>query len=74
MGSYGEGRKQLQIYNLVDPSGWGGTRVEAYSEKTRAAVRALGAGDFGVFLDPEHVEHSVGEASRLAILADMAGN
>ena len=71
MGAYGEGRSQLQIWNLHDPRGLEGARTPAYRDRVREIVTSLGSGRFDVFLDPVNIRHTVGDEARRAILEDM---
>jgi pimeloyl-ACP methyl ester carboxylesterase len=74
MGASGEGRKQMQIFNLHDPRGENGARTWAYKEKVSRVVAQLSAGEFDVYLDPENMKHVVGTHGRQAVLDDVMGD
>lgn len=51
LGSYGGGRKQLQILNKYDDCCFAGVRHRTYIDHIKHAVAQLGDGEFSVFLD-----------------------
>ncbi len=71
MGSYGEGRKQMQILNLFDPCCSPGTAAGAYDRALVGKMNQLGHGTFEIFVDDTHYEHKISEAAIERILADL---
>jgi hypothetical protein len=61
MGSYGEGRRQLQILNQYDSCCFAGIKYRTYEGAVKQAVKRLGKGEFDVFLDDTHKEHKISE-------------
>lgn len=61
MGSYGQGRMQVQILNQFDTCCFYGTKSETYKEFVKEKVKSLGAGGFDLFLDDSHKEHKISE-------------
>ena len=72
MAGSGDGRQALQILNRFDPCCYGGRRAETYAPAVRAAVRALGPGDFTVMLDERAREHDISDAGMDLIMARLA--
>lgn len=71
LGSYGKGRKQLQILNRYDTCCFAGNRWEAYRNLVRERVREMAAGEFDVFLDESHRQHIISTAARTRILDEL---
>ncbi len=59
LGSYGEGRKQLQILNKFDNCCFGGYRYKMYENVIQNKLKTLGKGHFEVLLDDTHREHKI---------------
>jgi len=59
LGAWGEGRRQLQVFNRDDPCCFGGGRALLYRDAVAAAVEGLGSGSFDVFLDDSHADHKI---------------
>ena len=51
LGSYGPGRRQLQVLNKFDDCCFAGVRFRTYLDHVKDAVAKLGEGSFTVFLD-----------------------
>jgi hypothetical protein len=68
LGSYGEKRIQLQIINLYDSCCFSGMKWKTYKDIVRARVQEVGAGDYDLFLDDSHSEHSISEMAMRQIL------
>ena len=71
MGSYGDGRGQLQIFNKYDPCCFSGTGFSTYENQVKQEISNLGKGKFDVFLDENNRKHSISEESLKIILKDM---
>ncbi len=67
LGSYGEGRRQVQILNYSDPCCFGGVGYRTYEAVVIQALAALGPGSFQVYLDNSHSDHAISETARLVI-------
>ena len=61
MGSFGEGRGQLQILNKYDSCCFAGIKYRTYENAVRQAVKRLGRGKFEIYLDDTHKEHKISE-------------
>ena len=72
LGSYGEGRGQLQIFNKYDPCCFSGTGFTTYENQIKQEISNLGKGRFDVFLDENNKKHSISEESLKIILNDMS--
>ncbi len=59
MGSYGDGRSQLQILNEFDACCFRGTGFRTYKDIVINWVQSLGAGSYDVFLDSTHRLHQI---------------
>jgi hypothetical protein len=70
LGSYGTGRKQLQVLNKYDTV-FPGVRHQTYEEHVKAKVSLLGKGAFEICLDDTHVEHKISEHALNVILNDL---
>ncbi len=71
MGSYGDGRKQLQILNYYDPCCFGGDRYKLYEGYVKEMVAKLGKGTFEVFSDDSHHDHKISNLALTEILNDL---
>lgn len=71
MGSYGEDRRQLQIFNKYDPCCFSGTGFETYELEIKNLILKLEKGSFDIFLDEVNKKHSISENSLDIILKDM---
>jgi hypothetical protein len=71
LGSYGAGRKQLQIVNYDDACCFAGTKWETYKDLVRERIQELGDGEFDLFMDTTHQEHLISEVVVDRILAEI---
>ena len=71
LGAVGEGRRQLQIFNALDPCCYEGSHVDSYLGPVREALTRLGGGRFQVWLDTGHREHRISDAARERVLAAL---
>lgn len=71
LGSYGNGRKQLQVFNQFDPCCAYGINYRTYENQVKSIVSQLGKGAFDIFLDDTHREHKISEHALRAIINDM---
>lgn len=69
LGSAGEGREQLQIFNAYDPCCFAGNGWQTYRNAVHARVGMLGTGGaFGVWSDTTHHDHAISSAAVQRIL------
>lgn len=61
LGGWGEGRAQRQVLNRYDTCCFSGLRYQDYAEAVSETVERLGAGQWDVFLDESHDEHTISE-------------
>lgn len=61
LASVGDGRSQMQIFNIYDPCCYSGTAALAYKRTVQAAVNNIGPGAFEILLDDSTVEHEISE-------------
>jgi hypothetical protein len=61
MGSFGVGRRQVQILNKYDSCCFAGTKYRTYENTVKDIVAGLAKGKFEVFLDDTHKEHKISE-------------
>lgn len=71
IGSFGKGRKQLQIINQFDPSAFFGLRYKTYEKKVRSIVESLGNGEFEIYVDKTHKSHKISEHALKVIMKDI---
>ena len=71
LGTYGEARRQLQVFNRYDPCCYMGTRHVLYEAQVARTARRLGNGSFSVFLDETHREHKISGVALAVILNDL---
>jgi len=74
MGSFGTGRRQLQILNEFDSCCFSGTGFESYKEIVQKRVGQLGAGSYDIFLDSSHRLHQISPTALKIILNDLEHN
>jgi hypothetical protein len=75
LGSYGEGRRQLHIFNQYDPCCFEGVRYRVYHDALRARLHKLQQdGHYDVFLDKKNYEHTISEEALAEIAADIERN
>ena len=73
LGSYGRGRKQLQVLNQYDSCCFAGVRYKTYESIIQERLSALGEGSFAVFLDTTHREHIISNKALEVIINDLTG-
>lgn len=71
LGSVGENRKQLQIFNQNDPCCFSGNGFTTYENIVKNSVNQFDSGSFEVFLDTNNIKHSISDDSLRKILEDM---
>jgi len=71
MGSYGEGRSQLQIFNKYDPCCFSGNNHVHYEEIIKKKIDELNHGKFAIFSDDTHRKHQISENSLNQILVEI---
>jgi len=59
LGSYGEERKLLQIFNKLDPCCFSGNLYELYTDDLKSKISILGKGTFDVYLDETQTKHEI---------------
>jgi len=72
MGSYGEGRGQMQIFNKYDPCCFSGTGFSTYENQIKQVISHLGKGRFDVYLDENNKNHSISSTALEKILDEMS--
>jgi pimeloyl-ACP methyl ester carboxylesterase len=70
MGSFGVGRKQLQILNKYDSCCFYGVNFETYKDVIKEKMKDL-SGSFDTYLDDSHRNHIVSNKALEVILSDM---
>jgi len=71
MGSYGSGRRQLQILNEFDACCFRGTGFKSYLDIVKNRVESLGAGSYDIFLDSTHRLHQISPKALEIIFEDL---
>ena len=71
MGSFGNGRKQIQMLNQYDSCCFAGVKWRTYEKAVKEAVADLGKGQFRVFLDNSHKEHKISAQALKVIFDDL---
>jgi hypothetical protein len=71
MGSYGDNRGQLQIFNKYDPCCFSGLGFQTYEFEVKNLILKLEKGKFNIFLDETNKKHSISDSSLELILNDM---
>lgn len=74
LGSHGENRKHIQMFNKFDPCCFEGDGWLSYKDVVKKRVRELGSGEFDIFLDDSHKEHKISNIALIKILSEIAGN
>lgn len=70
LGSYGEGRSQLLIFNKDDPCCFSGDRHLAYLPVIQKAIEELGTGEFDIFID-EYKRHAISSSTLRQVLESL---
>ncbi len=71
LGSVGENRKQLQIFNENDPCCFSGNGFKTYETIVKNSVNLFDSGEFEIILDENNKKHSISNESLRKILEDM---
>lgn len=73
MGSYGDGRKSIQIFNLHDPCCFSGDRIpfETYEIPIKARMNELGKGSFAIYVDGTIEEHDISQYALGLIIKEI---
>ncbi len=71
LGSYGAGRKQLQIINKFDSCCFAGIKWETYKNIVIAKAQGLEAGGFDLFMDDSHYQHAISKQAMRRILDEI---
>jgi len=72
LGSWGEDRGQLQIFNRFDRCCFRNVKGLHYAPAVEAVVNKIGPGRFKVVLDETHADHKVSDFAIETIIKDMA--
>ena len=71
MGSYGDYRKLIQIFNKYDPCCFDGELYQSYEDEVKRTVSNLQKGKFKIYLDDSHKGHKISENTLRIILKSM---
>lgn len=73
LGSYGSGRRQLQIFNSADPCCFSGAtyNTNPYESVVQQKLASLGSGQFNVYIDTNN-QHSITSNALSVISNDLA--
>jgi hypothetical protein len=71
MGSYGDGKKLVQIFNKYDPCCFDGELYQSYEDEVKRTVSTLQKGKFEIYLDDSHKEHKISQNTLGVILKFM---
>ena len=71
LGTYGHGRRQIQVLNRYDWCCFGGTEYVLYEEHVSRTAERVSNGSFSVFVDETHRDHKLSEAALDVILKDL---
>ena len=71
MGSFGEDRKFVQIYNKFDSCCWDGEYYKIFESTIKEKVSEFGSGYYDVIVDDTHHEHIISEHSLVQIKNNM---
>ena len=71
MGSFGKGRRQLQILNEFDACCFSGTGFKSYKNIVKNIVKNLSEGSYDVFLDSTHRKHQISPKALEVIFKDL---
>lgn len=71
LGSYGEGRNQVQILNEFDDCCYAGQGYLTYEGIVSSKVSSLGSGKFEVFPDTSHQSHNISAVALQVMLEDL---
>lgn len=71
LGSYGENRKLIQIFNEFDPCCFAGDSFTIYESIIENKITQLQLGHFDVLLDSSHTEHKISDYALAQILSSL---
>ncbi len=71
LAAYGEGRKHLQVINKYDPCCFSGVKWETYKDIIKTRVHQLGEGEYDLFLDDSHRQHTTSVFAMQRILHEL---
>jgi hypothetical protein len=71
LGSFGRGRRQLQIVNKYDPCCFAGIKWRTYEPVIKSVVGSLGEGNWSLFMDDSNVGHVISLTARRKILDEL---
>jgi antitoxin component YwqK of YwqJK toxin-antitoxin module/pimeloyl-ACP methyl ester carboxylesterase len=71
LGSYGEGRRQIQILNEFDDCCFDGKRHPYWIDDVKSVVRKLGKGEFDFYLEQDTKTHKVSKQALDVVLASI---
>ena len=71
MGSYGDGKKLVQIFNKYDPCCFDAELYQSYEDEVKRTVSTLQKGKFEIYLDDSHKEHKISQNTLGVILKFM---
>jgi len=71
LGSFGNDRHQLQIFNKNDPCCFSGTGFEYFDSLIQEKINHIGPGNFEVYLDESHKEHKISEKALELIIKKL---
>jgi len=71
MGSYGDDRKLIQIFNKYDTCCFDGELYQSYEDEVKRTVSNLQKGKFKIYLDDSHKGHKISENTLRIILKSM---
>jgi len=71
MGSYGENRKQMHIFNKFDPCCFSGDLSKNYEDIIKDRLIILGKGQFDIEIDESNTKHSISKNTLAKIFAEL---
>jgi len=71
LGSFGVGRRQLQVLNKYDACCFGGIKHKTYKDIVKNVVSKLGKGSYGLLLDETHKDHKISEYALQKIVKEL---
>lgn len=73
LGSHGKNRKQIQIINKYDPCCFAGVKWQTYKDIVSTRLIQIGSGEYDLFLDDSHHEHSISDLAMSKIFREIEG-
>jgi hypothetical protein len=71
LGSFGVGRRRLQVVNKYDACCHGGIKYKTYKDVVKNVVSQLGKGSYDLLLDETHKEHKISEYTLQKIVKEL---